>query len=138
MAGSTDNLTLKALNIKDNQIVTVPDQPSALAVLQAGRVDAITMTSLAMDSLLDKAKSPNIERVIDFRNPVVNGKEVLWYGSSAFRPEDDDFRSAYNQALKKLKESGVILEIQNKFGLSDQYYAPSDVTVEDVLNNWLF
>jgi len=135
MAGAAEFDHLIAVGASEEQITTVPDQPSALAALQANRVDAITMTSAALQSLLDTVNDPKIERVEDFTIAVVNGKSQQAFGSAAFRPEDNDFREAYNSELGKLKESGELLEIYKSFGFTE-HELPGDVTAEEALEMW--
>ncbi|TYO93907.1 ectoine/hydroxyectoine ABC transporter substrate-binding protein EhuB [Desulfallas thermosapovorans] len=135
MAGAAEFDHLTAVGVSEEQITTVPDQPSALAALQAGRVDAITMTSAALQSLMDTIDDPNIERVEDFTIAVVDGKSQQAFGSAAFRPEDNDFREAYNAELDKLKESGELLEIYQSFGFTE-HELPGEVTAEEALEMW--
>ena len=135
MAGAAEYDHLMAVGASEQQIVTVPDQPSALAALQANRADAITMTSAALQSLFDTIDDPNIERVEDFEIAVVNGKSQQAFGSAAFRPEDDDFREAYNNELEKLKESGELINIYEVFGFTEHEF-PGTVTAEEALELW--
>lgn len=130
MGGAIEMDYLKKVGVSKSQIVTVPDQPSAVSALQAGRVDAITMTGPALQAQLEGA-GPNIERVKDFTQPVIDGKETRGYGATAFRKEDKDFREAFNRELQKLKESGELLKILQKFGFTEQEL-PGDVTSEQL------
>lgn len=135
MSGAAEYDHLLQVGVSEDQIVSVPDQPSALAALQAGRVDAITMTSAALQSLLTTIKDPNIERVEDFIIAEVNGKRQQDFGSAAFRHEDNDFREAYNRELEKLKKSGRLLEIFEQFGFT-KHELPGDVTAEQAIEMW--
>ncbi|RYD04074.1 hypothetical protein N752_16925 [Desulforamulus aquiferis] len=56
MAGAVEFDMVVKSGVAKEQIVTVPDQPSALAALQAGRVDVITMSGPALQTMLDNAK----------------------------------------------------------------------------------
>jgi polar amino acid transport system substrate-binding protein len=136
MAGGQEYDWLLAAGVSEDQIETVPDQPSVISALQAGRVDCGTMTGPAMDTLIENANDPSIERVGDFEISVIDGKKQAGYGSAAFRKEDDDLREAYNAELKKLKESGRVAEIHKEFGFTESEYAGPDVTFEDALNVW--
>ncbi|MER1955299.1 MAG: ectoine/hydroxyectoine ABC transporter substrate-binding protein EhuB [Desemzia incerta] len=118
--------------ISEDQIVTVPDMPSALSALLSGRVDAITATGPSLQATLDTANNDNIERVEEFEQPVVDGESVEGYGATVFRSEDQAFIDAFNAELEKLKESGELLEIIEPFGFTEKEL-PGDVTVEDVL-----
>lgn len=127
MAGAVEYNYLKDSGVSDSQIVIVPDQPSAVAALQAGRVDSITMTGPALQAVLDAAGDPNLERVMDFVDTVIDGRSTRGYGAAAFRKEDADFVEAFNRELEALKESGELLEILRPFGFTEQEL-PGDMT----------
>ncbi len=55
MQGAIEVEYLLAAGVSQNQIQQVPDQAAALAALESGRVDAITMTTLSMKSILESA-----------------------------------------------------------------------------------
>lgn len=136
MAGGQEYDWLLAAGVSKGQLVTVADQPSVVSALQAGRVDAATMTGPALQTLIDNANDPGIERVDDFKISVIDGKTQAGYGSAAFRQGDHEFREAYNTELKKLKESGRVSEIHEEFGFTESEFAGPDVTVDDALNAW--
>ncbi|MBZ2175460.1 ectoine/hydroxyectoine ABC transporter substrate-binding protein EhuB [Schnuerera sp. xch1] len=119
--------------VEEERITTVPDMPSALSALQSGRVDAITATGPSLQSTLDTADDPNIERVENFTPPVIDGESIKDYGATAFRHEDQDFVEAFNKELQKLKDSGELLEIIKEFGFTEDEL-PGDVTTEEILN----
>jgi polar amino acid transport system substrate-binding protein len=131
MVGAIEQQYLIKSGVPSEQIVTVPDQPSAISILEAGRVDAITMTGPSMQAVLESAKSENVERVIDFEQPTIDGKSILGYGAAAFRKDDNEFREAYNAELEKLKKSGELLTILQKFGFTEQEL-PGDTTAEQL------
>ncbi|MBB6731735.1 ectoine/hydroxyectoine ABC transporter substrate-binding protein EhuB [Cohnella zeiphila] len=131
MNGAVEVEYLQKSGIPDAQIVTVPDQPSAISALQAGRVDAITMTGPALQAMLDSAADDKMERVTDFEQPVIDGKSVRGYGAAVFRKDDGEFREAFNAELQKLKDSGELLEILKPFGFTEQEL-PGDMTAEEL------
>ncbi|BFT69442.1 ectoine/hydroxyectoine ABC transporter substrate-binding protein EhuB [Paenibacillus sp. P36] len=133
MVGAIENDYLAKAGIAKGQIVTVPDQPSAISALQAGRVDAVTMTGPSLQAMLDSAKDSKIERVMDFTQPELDGKSVRGYGAAAFRKEDSALREAFNQELDKLKKSGQLLEILKPFGFTEQEL-PGDMTANQLSN----
>jgi len=132
MVGAIEVDYLKGVGVADKQIVTVPDQPSAISALQSGRVDAITMTGPSLQAVLDSAQDSDIERVMDFEQPVIDGASVRGYGGAVFRQDDDEFREAFNAELQKLQESGELLEILMSFGFTEQEL-PGDMTAEELL-----
>lgn len=133
MVGAIEVDYLKSVGVQESQIVTVPDQPSAISALQSGRADVITMTGPSLQAVLDSAKDSEIERVMDFEQPIVDGNSVRGYGAAVFRQGDDEFREAFNQELQKLQESGELLDILMSFGFTEQEL-PGDMTTEELLN----
>ncbi|GEC89234.1 ectoine/hydroxyectoine ABC transporter substrate-binding protein EhuB [Brevibacillus brevis] len=132
MSGGIETEYLEKSGVKKEQMVLVPDQPSAIAALQAGRADAITMTGPSLQAMLESAKDDQLERVMDFVQPEIEGKSVRGYGAAAFRKEDEAFVKAYNEELQKLKESGELLEILKPFGFTEQEL-PGDMTANELL-----
>lgn len=132
MVGAIELDYLTKSGVAQEQIVTVPDQPSAISALQAGRVHVITMTGPSLQAVLDSAKDDNIERVMDFKQPVIDGKSVRGYGAAVFRKEDNEFREAYNAELKKLQKSGELLKIIAPFGFTEQEL-PGDAVADELI-----
>jgi len=130
MGGAIEVDYLKAVGASDNQIIIVPDQPSAIAALQAGRADAITMTGPSLQSSLEGV-GPEIERVMDVTQSVIDGESVRGYGATAFRLDDTEFREAFNKELDALKESNELLEIISEFGFTEQEL-PEGMTAEEL------
>lgn len=132
MGGAIEIEYLEKSGVKKEQMVLVPDQPSAVSALQSGRADAITMTGPSLQAVLDSAKDDSLERVMDFVQPEIDGKSVRGYGAAAFRKEDADFVAAYNAELQKLKESGELLKILEPFGFTEQEL-PGEMTAEELV-----
>jgi polar amino acid transport system substrate-binding protein len=130
MGGAIEVDYLKNVGVQESQIVIVPDQPAAIAALQSGRVDATTMTGPSLQAMLEGA-GQGIERVMDFTQPVIDGKETRGYGASAFRKDDNTLREAFNTELQKMKESGELLEIISPFGFTAQEL-PGDMTADQL------
>ncbi|RJE90512.1 ectoine/hydroxyectoine ABC transporter substrate-binding protein EhuB [Paenibacillus sp. 1011MAR3C5] len=131
MAGAVEIGYLTASGVAEKQMVIVPDQDAAISALQSGRADAMTMTGPALQSRLIAANDSGIERVMDFEQPLVDGKSVRGYGATAFRMDDTSFRDAFNAELAKMKESGELLDILTKFGFTEQEL-PGDVTAQQL------
>lgn len=122
---------LLANGVAENNIVIVPDQPSQLEALKADRVEVIASNGPGIQAMLDTANDPSVERVMDFKQPLVNGKEAGGYSAAAFRKEDQDFVDAYNRELDKLKQSGELLKIQRPFAITE-LESSGDVTAEQL------
>jgi polar amino acid transport system substrate-binding protein len=131
MGGAIEYDYLLKSGVAKDQIVIVPDNPAALDALKSDRADAVTMTGPSLQALLAAADHPTIERVMDFEQPVIDGKSVRGYGASAFRLTDTDFRDTFNAELQKLKDSGELLDILSQFGFTEQEL-PGDATAEEL------
>ncbi|MBD2869746.1 ectoine/hydroxyectoine ABC transporter substrate-binding protein EhuB [Paenibacillus arenilitoris] len=129
MSGAVEVEYLKKSGIPEDRMVIVPDQDAAISALQSGRADAMTMTGPALESRLTAAGDSKLERVMDFEQPEIDGESVRGYGATAFRFGDEAFQEAYNAELEKMKESGELLEILQKFGFTEQEL-PGDATAE--------
>ncbi|RXZ84341.1 ectoine/hydroxyectoine ABC transporter substrate-binding protein EhuB [Paenibacillaceae bacterium] len=129
MTGAEEIALLEKSGVPASLIIQVPDQNAAISALQAGRVDAITMTGPALQSRLDTANDANLERVADFEQPVIDGESVFGYGASAFRQQDTAFRDAFNTELQKLKDAGELLTLMEPFGFTEEEL-PGDMTAE--------
>ncbi|MDT9726553.1 ectoine/hydroxyectoine ABC transporter substrate-binding protein EhuB [Xylanibacillus composti] len=135
MTGAIEIQYLKDAGAADNQIVEVPDQPTAISALQSGQVDGVTMTYMSLMNMLESAGDDNLERVEDFEQPKdEDGNEIWGYGAAAFRPADTDLRDAYNEGLQQLKESGKLLEILLDNGFAEEHL-PGDITTAELCGN---
>ncbi len=72
---------------------------SAVAGVQAGRIDAFAGTSLTIQDILTKAKSNDIERAVPFSDLVIEGKTIRGYGAFGFRNEDIELANEFNRYL---------------------------------------
>ncbi|RST72681.1 ectoine/hydroxyectoine ABC transporter substrate-binding protein EhuB [Siminovitchia acidinfaciens] len=130
MAGANQNEFLKELGVKDNQIETADSISSNIAAVSSGRVDATVMTEASIREAVASADHSKVEEAKPFTQPEIGGESVMSYGAAVFRKEDNELREAYNAELKKLIDSGKILEIFEEFGFGEDNL-PDDVTTED-------
>jgi polar amino acid transport system substrate-binding protein len=131
MGGAIEAEYLKKIGVSTKQIVITTDNPAAFASLKAGRVDVITMTGPSLEAIIKAANDTSLERIMDFKQPVIDGKDVRGYGAAVFRKEDNDFREAYNKELKALLDSGELLKIINQFGFTEQEL-PGAMTADEL------
>jgi polar amino acid transport system substrate-binding protein len=99
----------------------------ALDALKAGKVDAIGLTSLSAQSLVDG--EPDLEATPQFF-PNLDGEEVKGYGGFAFRQDDQDLRAAFNQELSGFIGSDAHWALVEPFGFGPDM-AP-DMTAEEL------
>jgi len=131
-AGYLEIDMMKAVGVSEDQIVTFPDDPSGMAGLQAGQINAWTGTRPTLLKLMAVTGDPNYELADPFEQPVIDGEPAINYGAAGFRFEDEDFRQAFNQELQKLKVSGELLDLIGQFEGFDEGALPEDTHAEDL------
>lgn len=133
MAGAIEIDFLLDAGVAENQIVVAADTPSLLSMLRTGQIDAITIASgslIGSMALLDEAAAAAIELVEDFQPPIVGGKPLTHYGAAAFRLGDDELKEAWNEQLEKIKDSGELKEIHERYGMGKSAW-PGDMTAAE-------
>ena len=76
--------------------------------------------------------SDDLELVGDFKQEVINGKNTIMYGASAFRTEDTDFQEMYSKGIEKLETSGKLKEILIANGFNE-FNLPNGMTVDKLI-----
>ncbi|HNS50913.1 MAG TPA: ectoine/hydroxyectoine ABC transporter substrate-binding protein EhuB [Anaerolineae bacterium] len=127
--GYYEDQYMRAVGVKDEQITLYPDNPSGIAGLQAGQIDAYTATAIGLAQILGVTEDPNLELADPFTDPVIDGKSITGYSGTAFRKEDIDLRNAFSAELRKLEESGKLLEIYLLFPGFGKHTLPGGVSV---------
>ena len=118
VAGTVEREYARETGVPDERVVVFPDAPSALEGVIAGRVDAFAGTSLTVNNLLARAKSPRVEKAEPFSDPVIDGKPARGYGAFGFRKSDEKLISAFNDALARFIGTPAHLELVKPFGFT--------------------
>ena len=98
----------------------------AIEALKAGEVDAVGLTLLSTQSLVDG--EPELEATPQFF-PTIDGDEVKGYGGFAFRQEDRDLVEAFNAELAGWLGSDAHWSLVERFGFGPDM-APDKSTAE--------
>ncbi|MCG1010054.1 ectoine/hydroxyectoine ABC transporter substrate-binding protein EhuB [Salinicoccus sp. ID82-1] len=109
MEGTTQFDFLEQEGVASDQIMSVGDIPAQLAAVQSGNADVAAATEATLRAAYESLGSEDVEVVEDFEQPDIEG--IPSYGAAAFNLEDEELRTAYNEALQTLKEDGTIDEI---------------------------
>lgn len=117
VSGANNIDFLRAVGVKDNQIVIIQANADAPATVQS-RVDAYAATELTVSKLAEGSEA--VEQVRPFTDPVVDGKPVRNYGGFAFRPEDKELRDAFNKELVEFRKTEEYQKILTSYGLSPE------------------
>jgi polar amino acid transport system substrate-binding protein len=99
----------------------------ALEALKAGQVDAVGLTSLTAQGLVEG--EPDLEATPQFF-PNLDGEVVKGYGGFAFRQEDEELRAAFDQELETFVGSDEHRALVEPFGFGPDM-AP-DMTAEQL------
>lgn len=99
VVGAIETDYAQASGVPGERIVVFPDAASAMAGVQAGRVDAYAATALTVNDLL-RRQDKGVERADPFTDPQLDGQTVRGYGAFAFRQADEDLRAVFDEALK--------------------------------------
>jgi polar amino acid transport system substrate-binding protein len=133
--GSNQVQEAKDSGIASANVVLFDKDTEALAALQAGRVDVVYFPDAEIISLVKKANSPAIERALPFDQiPDAEGKPSWNYHAYGLPKNDPEFTLAFNEQLAKLRASGELLNILQKYGYTENELPPADVTAEQRCN----
>ena len=125
LAGAQLHAVMARMGVKEEQMTAFPDQPTAIAALQADRVDGFANTSQGNDALLAKVADPKLVKAHPFQQASVDGKPLISFGALGFRPEDADFHQAFNDVLTGFVGSPEHLAMVKPFGFGEDEIAPA-------------
>jgi polar amino acid transport system substrate-binding protein len=129
VAGAVERDYARKTGIPDERVTVFPNPSGALAGVAVGRVDAYAGTSLTIQTIVQKANDPRVERATPFRDPVIDGKSVRGYGAFAFRKSDQALADAFNAELASFIGSPEHLQLVAPFGFT-RLEMPGEVTTE--------
>ncbi len=119
VTGTIEYEYARKVGIPPDQVHKFPDATSALAGVQAGRVDAYAGTALTVQTLLNKLSGNDVERAEPFTDPVIDGRSVRGYGAFGFRKGDDAFRQIFNQHLAQFIGTEKHSALVEPFGFTE-------------------
>jgi len=115
VAGSAQVGYGQSAGIGDANISQLPDNPTGVAALKAGRIDAWAVSAPGVRQII--ASDPGgVESTPIFSE--VAGKPAVSHGAFAFRPEDADFVAAFNAVMAEFIGSPEHVAIMEKHGMT--------------------
>lgn len=130
LSGAVDEGYAVDSGVPEDQINRFSDVGAQYDALAAGRVDAVSGTSLTVQTQV--AAMDGFEATPGFF-PVINGEEQLGCGGFGFL--DQEFRDAFNEKLNELQDEGVVKEIVTSFGFAEADVERAEqLTMEDLAN----
>lgn len=109
MEGTTQFEFLESEGVDPSQFMSVADIPGQLSAVQSGNADVTAATDSTLQAAFESLGSDDVEMVSDFEQPDIPG--IPSFGAAAFNIDDEELRTAYNEALATLQEDGTIDEI---------------------------
>ncbi len=117
MAGADQLEMLQALGVPQSRMVMINTNADAISAVSTGRADAYAATGLTAANLAKK--SDRVTLVQQFEDPVIDGEEIRSWGGFVFNPSSDEFRMAFNEALKEYKQTDEWAETLHGYGFSE-------------------
>ncbi|MBB3182774.1 polar amino acid transport system substrate-binding protein [Halomonas fontilapidosi] len=103
-----------ALGVHPDRVVTVERLSEAIEAIESGRADAFAATGMTVASL--ENMSPQVEAEFNFKDPIIDGRQVRYYGGFAFPLDAEDLRDAFNDALEQEKRYGDWQQTLARYG----------------------
>jgi polar amino acid transport system substrate-binding protein len=133
--GSSQVEEVKQAGIAPAQVVLFAKDTEAVAGLQAGRIDIVYFPDLEVNTLLETANDPTLERVAPYEQILdQNGKPSWNYQALGLRKSDADLVAALNKEIAGLLSSGKLLQILQPYGYSQNELPPPDVSAASLCN----
>ncbi len=115
VAGAAQVGYAQLAGVADANISQLPDNPTGVAALKAGRIDAWAVSAPGVRQIV--ASDPGgVEATPVFAE--VAGQPAVSHGAFAFRPEDADFVKAFNAAMAEFIGSPEHIAIMEKHGMT--------------------
>ena len=117
MAGADQLDMMQKLGVPESNMITISSNADAISTVATGRAAAYAATGLTAAQLAGKSKKVQI--VQDFKDPVIDGKEVRSWGAFTFAKGSTDLRDAVNKQLAKYKKSAAWKKDLKSYGFTD-------------------
>ncbi len=103
-----------SLDVDPDRIVKVDRLDDAIDAIIRGRADAFAATGMTVAAM--EQMSPEVEAEFNFEDPVIDGREVRYFGGFAFPLDAEDLRDAVNEALREEKRNGEWQQTLTRYG----------------------
>lgn len=116
VSGTAQTEYVRSAGVLEENIMKLPDNPTGVAALRAGRIDAWAVSAPNVRNIISSLESAPIEATPAFAE--VNGKVAVSHGAFAFRKGDAAFVKAFNAELKTFIGSPEHLKILSTHGMT--------------------
>lgn len=116
VAGAAQVGYAQQAGIEGANITQLPDNPTGIAALRAGRIDAWAVSAPGVREIVAGVPEGDIESSPVFDQ--IGGQLAVSHGAYAFRPEDSDFVDAFNAELIAFIGTPEHIAIMEKHGMT--------------------
>lgn len=116
VSGSAQTEYARSAGIADENISQLPDNPTGVAALQAGRIDAWAVSAPGVRQIIAGLPDADIEATPAFSE--VAGQKAVSHGAFAFRKDDAAFVDAFNTAMKDFIGTPEHIALLEKHGMT--------------------
>ena len=116
VSGSAQTNYAKTAGVTEDKIMSLPDNPTGIAALKAGRIAAWAISGPGVREIIANTPGGGLEATPPFSK--VAGKVAVSHGAFAFRPEDADFVNEFNVELKRFIGSPEHLALLERHGMT--------------------
>ena len=116
VAGSASVEYARTAGVAEENIVQLPDNATAVAALEAGRIQAYSASPPGLRQILAAMPDADIEGTPAFSK--VGGEVVVSHGAFAFRKTDADFVEAFNAELSSFIGTAEHIALMEEHGLT--------------------
>ena len=127
--GSVEQGYATHFEVPEGQLELIPDQTTGYELLEAGRVDAVSMLKVSHEYLLIDRGGPF--EVTEAFFPEIDGREEKGWGGLCVRQEDTELLEEINRVIAEFKESGRLLELGEEWGFTEADL-PDDATTAEL------
>jgi polar amino acid transport system substrate-binding protein len=119
LTGAVEVDFAKKSGVPEDDVKSLADPATAWNELESGRIDAIALTRISLQTLLNQHKGAPFEITQPFF-PVVDGKEQKNGGGFGFSKDSKELRDAFNAKLDEFKKQKRIAPIIKPFGFIEK------------------
>jgi polar amino acid transport system substrate-binding protein len=116
VAGSAQTGYARKAGIADSMISELPDNPTGVAALRAGRIDAWAVSAPGVRQIIANLPDGDMESTPLFAE--VAGEPAVSHGAFAFRKDDADFVAEFNKTMAEFIGSPEHVSIMEKHGMT--------------------
>lgn len=134
--GSENTKNAIAAGVPESQISLFPNNEAAVSAILADRADVTTLSVPSAIGVIDEQKVEGIERAVPFKGLIKpNGQPAKLYTGTVFPKGSAKLRDAYNAELAKLRASGGLKPIMEKYNFTADEDAGSITTAQICAGN---